>query len=215
MSRQRALIVTANDQSKTYGDQLALQSSAFTANGLANGETIGSVTLASAGAVNTANVGSYSISASNASGGTFNASNYAISYASGTLNVNRANLTITANNRSSTYGDGTTFTGTEFTSSGLRNGQTVGSVTLTSAGASQTASVAGSPYAIVASNATGGTFNANNYNINYVNGALTVNRAEPDRHRQQSLQHLRRRDDVCGNRVHELRLAQQRDRSAR
>src|SRR5262249_31644015 len=94
---RRALIVTANDQSKTYGDQVTLQGSAFTANGLANSETIGSVTLTSAGAASSANAGSYSISASNATGGTFNASNYAISYTSGTLNVNRASLTITAN----------------------------------------------------------------------------------------------------------------------
>ena len=173
----RALTVTANDQSKTYGDQLALQSSAFTASGLANGETVGTVSLASSGAASSANAGTYSISASNAAGGTFNASNYNITYVSGTLNVTRANLTITANNRTSTYGDGTTFNGSEFTTSGLRNSQTVGSVTLTSTGASQTAAASTTPYAIVASNATGGTFNASNYNITYGNGGLTVNRA--------------------------------------
>ena len=37
-----------------------------------------------------------------------------------------------------------------------------------------TANVAGSPYAITASNATGGTFDLGNYNISYVNGQLTV-----------------------------------------
>ena len=42
-----------------------------------------------------------------------------------------------------------TFAGTEFTTSGLVNADTVTSVTLTSAGAAATARVAGSPYWIV------------------------------------------------------------------
>ena len=43
-------------------------------------------------------------------------------------------------------------------------------MTLTSAGAPATANVAGSPYAIIPSAATGGTFNAGNYTITYVTG---------------------------------------------
>ena len=49
---------------------------------------------------------------------------------------------------------------------------TVTSVTLTSAGAAATASVASSPYAIVATAATG--TGLGNYTISYVDGALTV-----------------------------------------
>jgi hypothetical protein len=41
-------------------------------------------------------------------------------------------------------------------------------------GQAATSSVAGSPYAIVPSNATGGTFTPSNYSISYVNGALVV-----------------------------------------
>jgi hypothetical protein len=63
---------------------------------------------------------------------------------------------------------------TGFDASALVNGETVGSVTLTSAGQAATAAVPGSPYAIVPSNAIGGTFTPSNYNISYVNGALTV-----------------------------------------
>ena len=48
-----------------------------------------------------------------------------------------------------------TFAGTEFTASGLVNGDTVTSVTLTSAGSAATATVAGSPYTIVPSAAVG------------------------------------------------------------
>ena len=61
-----------------------------------------------------------------------------------------------------------------FDASALVNGETVGSVTLASAGQVATASVAGSPYPIVPSNATGGTFTPGNYSISYVNGVLTV-----------------------------------------
>ena len=59
----------------------------------------------------------------------------AATYASTTLTVNTATLTITANSTSKTYGQTVTFAGTEFSETGLVNGDTVTSVTLTSAGA--------------------------------------------------------------------------------
>src|SRR6202041_1634365 len=62
-----------------------------------------------------------------------------------------------------------------FTTSGLVNSDSVSAVTLTSAGAAATATVAGAPYAIAASNAVGSGLS--NYTISYVNGALTVNPA--------------------------------------
>jgi len=91
--------------------------------------------------------------------------------------VTTAGLTLTANNATKTYGQTVNFAGNEFTSAGLQNGETVGSVTLTSAGAINTANVAGSPYSITPSAATGGTFNPANYSISYANGALTVTTA--------------------------------------
>src|SRR6185312_161564 len=123
----------------------------------------------------------YPIVPSAATGGTFNAANYNIVYANGTLTVTKPTLTITANNGTKTYG--TVFTtgagSTLFTSTGLQNGETIGSITIASTGAPAAASVAGSPYTIVPSAATGGTFNAANYNIVYTNGALTVTQATP------------------------------------
>ena len=68
-----------------------------------------------------------------------------------------------------------TFAGTEFSASGLLNGDTVNSVTLTSAGAAPTATVAGSPYAISPSAAVG--TGLGNYTITYVDGELTVDLA--------------------------------------
>jgi hypothetical protein len=89
--------------------------------------------------------------------------------------VSPATLTVTANNATKVYGQGVTSAGTEFTTSGLVNGDAVSGVTLTSAGATATAPVAGSPYAIVPSAAVG--TGVGNYTITYVNGTLTVNPA--------------------------------------
>ncbi|MEM5767088.1 MAG: MBG domain-containing protein, partial [Bacillota bacterium] len=171
-----SLTVTANNAAKTYGQTTAFTGAEFSASGLQNGETIGSVTLDSAGSAATANVtGSpYTITADNATGGTFNAGNYTITYNDGALTIAPAALTVTASNAAKTYGQAVTFTGSEFTTSGLQNGETIGSVTLNSAGSAATANVSGSPYAITANNATGGTFNAGNYTITYQNGALTI-----------------------------------------
>jgi len=86
--------------------------------------------------------------------------------------VTPAPLTITADSTSKTYGQTVTFAGTEFSTSGLVNSDSVGSVSLSSAGAAATATVAGSPYAIIASNAVGSGLS--NYSISYVNGSLSV-----------------------------------------
>src|SRR4029077_8407700 len=105
----------------------------LTASGLFNPpDAVTGVTLTSAGAAATATVGGYDIVASNAVGSGLG--NYAITYAKGQLTVNRAPLTITADSTSKTYWQGTTFAGTEFTTTGMVNSDTVTGVTLTSAG---------------------------------------------------------------------------------
>jgi len=86
--------------------------------------------------------------------------------------VTPAPLTITAADKSKVYGNTFTFAGTEFTDSGLVNGDTVTSVTLTSAGAAAAATVGGSPYAITPSSVVGSGLG--NYTISFVNGTLTV-----------------------------------------
>ncbi|PKO92016.1 MAG: hypothetical protein CVU16_07565 [Betaproteobacteria bacterium HGW-Betaproteobacteria-10] len=175
------LTVTASAQSKTYGSTLSLGTSAFTASGLQNSETIGSVTLAaSGGTAATDNAGSYTITPSAASSGTFIASNYNITYSTGTLTVNPALITLTAGNQSKTYGSTLNLGTTAYsiTAGSLKNSDTISGLTLTSAGALDTANVAGSPYAIAPSAASGtGGFNTTNYTISYGNGTLTVNKA--------------------------------------
>jgi hypothetical protein len=133
---------------------------------------VDSVTLTSAGAAATAVVAGspYPIVPSNAVGA--RVGNYTITYVNGGLTVNTKPLTITADSRSKVYGATATFAGTEFTVAGLVNADSVTSVTLASPGAAATATVAGSPYAIVPSSAVGAGLA--NYAITYVNGVLTV-----------------------------------------
>ena len=170
------LTITAKDQSQPYGSPFVFAGTEFTPTGLKNSETVGSVTLASSGDTATASVagGPYAIVPSAVTGGSFSAGNYSISYVNGSLSVTPTALTITARNQSQTYGSPFVFAGTEFTPTGLKNGETVGSVTLASSGDTATASVAGEPYSIVPSSPTGGTFSASNYNIGFANGALSV-----------------------------------------
>ena len=174
------LTIDANDVNKIYGTVLTggTGSTAFTPTGLQNSETVGSVTITyGAGSAASALVGTYvgQVTASAATGGTFDPSNYAISYNPGDIIVTTATLTITANSISKTYGTPVTFAGTEFTTSGLIGSDVVSSVTLTSSGASANAAVSGSPYSIVASAAIG--TGLSNYTISYIDGLLTVNQA--------------------------------------
>ncbi len=170
-----ALTVTANNRTKTYGQGIAFSGTEFTSSGLLNSDTVSKVTLTSFGAAATATVAGspYTIAPTAATG--TGLGNYTISYANGSMSVNPAVLTITANSRTKTYGQAVTFAGTEFTTSGLVNGDAVSSVTLASSGVSATAAVAGSPYKIVPSGAIGSGLP--NYTIGYVSGNLTVNSA--------------------------------------
>ena len=107
------------------------------------------------------------------------ASNYALIQPTGlSASITPAPLTITVNNVTKTYGDIPTLAGTAFVAAGLKNNETVGSVTLSSAGAASTASVPGGPYSITASDATGGTFASSNYSITYMDGVLTIKPAK-------------------------------------
>ncbi|MFM7016449.1 MAG: beta strand repeat-containing protein, partial [Bacteroidota bacterium] len=100
------------------------------------------------------------------------AANYTTTGLSGTYTISSPTLTITAKNITKCFGTTYTFSSADYTITGLVAGETVGSVTLTSSGAASTA--AAGTYSIVPSAATGGTFTASNYTINYVNGTMTV-----------------------------------------
>jgi hypothetical protein len=174
-----ALDITANDQSKNYGDTFTFAGSEFTVGmgQLKNTDSVVSVTLTSAGAAATAGVaGSPYVIVASAATGT-GLGNYNITYHDGHLTVHTIALDITATNQTKTYGNTFPFTGTEFLVGvgQLKNTDSVASVTLTSAGAAQTATVAGSPYAITPSAAMGSGLG--NYTISYHDASigLTVN----------------------------------------
>ena len=179
---KRSLTITANNVNKTYGQALTDGTgvTTFTSNGLQNGETIGSVTVVyGTGAASTSAVGTYtgSVTPSAATGGTFAASNYTITYNTGNITVGTATLNIAANNVNKTYGQaligGTGITA--FTTSGLQNGETVGSVTVAyGTGAAANAAVGTYTGSVTPSAATGGTFAASNYTIAYNTGNIIV-----------------------------------------
>ncbi|WP_151449020.1 two-partner secretion domain-containing protein [Lacisediminimonas profundi] len=93
---QAPLTITANDATKVFGTVATFATSAFTSTGLVNGETVGGVTETSPGTVATAPPGpAYAITPSNATGGTFATSNYAINYVNGNLSVTPALAVVT------------------------------------------------------------------------------------------------------------------------
>ena len=161
------LTVTAKPKTITYGDAPANDGVEYA--GFVNSENESVLTGTVAYAYNYnqyGNVGSYTITPSG-----LTSSNYNITFTAGTLTVNKATLTITADNKSVTYGEAAP----EYTVSysGFVN--------------SETASVLGGFLNIActyAQNDNVGTyditpsgFSAQNYVINYVGGTLTVSLA--------------------------------------
>jgi hypothetical protein len=162
------LTITANSRSIVYGSALPVLTVGYT--GFVNGDTSSSLTIpptVTTSASASPLVGSYPITPIAASD-----LDYTFIYVAGTLTVTPAPLTITADSLTKTNGQTVTFAGTEFTTSVLVIGDTVTSVTLTSLGATNTATIAGSPYPIVPTNAVG--IGLANYTITYINGKLIV-----------------------------------------
>ena len=120
----RSLTITANDVNKAYGDVLTdgSGSTAFSSSGLQNSEAIGSVTISYGnGALAGDAVGTYTsqVTPSAATGGTFTASNYSISYVAGNIIVSSVptlNPVTLTSALSTTYG--TASSGVSFIASG-------------------------------------------------------------------------------------------------
>ncbi|GAC1045481.1 MBG domain-containing protein [Rhizobium sp. No.120] len=154
---RRALTVTADTLSKTYGDANPALTYTVGGAGLINGDMLSGSLSTTAGQYS--NVGSYAIT------GSFSASsNYALTYVGANLNVNRRALTVTAGAKSKTYGDANpTLT---YAATGLLNGDTLSGSLSTTAG--QYSDVGA--YAI-----TQGSLANTNYAISYMGADLTVN----------------------------------------
>jgi gliding motility-associated-like protein len=170
-----ALAVTAKDSTKTYDGLAYSGGHGVNYSGFVNGEDstatlTGTVTYTgtSQGAKNVGNA--YVITP-----GGLAASNYAISYANGTLTIGKAALMVTAKDSTKTY-DGLAFNnGNGVNYSGFVNSEDstvalTGSLVYT--GTSQGAKNVGNTYII-----TPGGLAASNYTISYANGNLTIGKA--------------------------------------
>ncbi len=165
------ITVTATGGTSVYGGSPS--DPGFSAAGLQNGQDVSVLT----GLFNTFGIDRFSRAGNHALSvaGDLTNRNYTITGRStGIWAVTPAPLTVTATDQSKIYGDTLVFAGTEFSSTGLQNGESIGLVTLTSRGQAGTAGVADGPYAITPDNARGGTFDIANYNVTYVNGSLHV-----------------------------------------
>jgi hypothetical protein len=171
---RKALVVLNTDRSKVYGSALAAGDFVGTVTGIQNMDNI-TLTRASTGAVATAGAGANYPIVATLTDQNGELSNYTITNSDGVLKVTQKALTISAIDQTKAYGTAITYAGTEFSTTGLTNDDKVTGIVLTSTGASATATVAGGPYAIVPSSAAG--TGLNNYEITYLNKALTVGRS--------------------------------------
>jgi len=163
-----ALTITAANKAKVYGAALPALTASYS--GFVNGDTSGSLTTqptlsTTATASSHVSGNPYPITASGAVD-----SDYSISYASGSLTVTPAALTITPDNQTKVYGAALPTLTATF--SGFVNGDTPTSLTtqpsLTTT-ALTSSHVAGSPYSITASGAAD-----SDYSISYAVGTLTI-----------------------------------------
>lgn len=162
-----ALTITAQDQSKVYGAALPMLTAAY--GGLVNGDAPANldtqVVLSTTGTPSSV-VGFYPISAAGAVD-----ANYDITFVAGTLDVTRAGLTITATDQSKIYGAAVPALTAGY--SGFVNGDDATALaTPVSLSTIGTAASDVGTYPIIATAAT-----SPNYDIAFVAGTLTVNRA--------------------------------------
>jgi filamentous hemagglutinin family protein len=160
----RALTLTPDAISRIYGDATPASGTA-TASNLVNGDTVASVTLATPATV-ASNVGTYSTSGSNAVFGSGLASNYDITYTpnpSG-LAITQRTLTLAPAAVSRLYGDADPAAGAAVVGGSLVNGDTVSSVTFSTAA---TAASDVGTYATTGSAAQFGSGLASNYAISF------------------------------------------------
>jgi hypothetical protein len=162
-----ALTIKANDASMTYGGAVPGLTATYT--GFVNGDGAGNLTTPPAittTATSTSPAGAYPITAAGAA-----SNNYDITYQAGTMTVNKATLTVTANDQAMPLGGPLPALTIGYT--GFVNGE--GVANLTTAPTATTTAIASSPVGSYPITPAGGV--AANYTFNYVNGNLSVGKA--------------------------------------
>ncbi|HXD00888.1 MAG TPA: MBG domain-containing protein, partial [Verrucomicrobiae bacterium] len=170
---QATLLVTANNQSRLY--EAANPTLTYGITGFLGTDTVSVVSgtaAISTTAVSNSPVGPYPITVTN---GTLSANNYSFTFANGTLTVGQATLQVTANNQTRPYGAANpTLT---YNISGFLGADTI-AVVSGSPNLSTTA-IPGSPVGSYPVTMTGGTLSATNYMFALNNGTLTVTATAP------------------------------------
>ena len=156
------LTITAANASMIYGDPLPAFSGTIT--GIKNADNI--TATYSTVATSASNVGTYAIVPSPSDNGTGALANYTVTLVNGTLTINPAPLSVTADNATRVYGDpNPAFTGTI---TGLKNGD---NITFSATSADATAAVGTYPIVPVLVDPNGKLVN---YTVTATNGTLTV-----------------------------------------
>ena len=165
------LTVTAGSLAKTYDGQAFVGGSTLSYAGFRNDETAavlaGSVSFAgtSQGAIN---AGSYALTPSGLS-----AANYTVNFASGTLTVNKAALTLTGADATREYGAADPAFSATLT--GFVNGEDFVTAGITGSAGGVSSALATSPVGTYAYTPTAGTFAAANYAFTqFVDGRVTI-----------------------------------------
>jgi uncharacterized protein (TIGR03437 family) len=166
---QAALTITAEAKSRTYG--AANPALTATITGFVNDETesvlSGALQLVTTATVSSA-VGDYPISVSG-----YTSTNYAINYVAGTLTISKAVLTVTAENKTKTYGAANPELTATIT--GFVNNENTSAISGTPALTTTATPTSGAgSYPI---NVARGTLSATNYEFTFVNGTLTIGKA--------------------------------------
>jgi gliding motility-associated-like protein len=168
----KPLTITANNQTKVYGNSYVFTDTEFTATGLINSDAVSTVSLASSGTAATADVNGspYTIIPSAATGNGL--TNYSVTYSNGALTLTKAILSFTADNKTREYNTSNpilTYTITGFMNSETQSVLDVLPVLSTTA-------IQSSPTGTYPITVSGGI--DNNYSFTYIAGILTVTKIQ-------------------------------------
>jgi filamentous hemagglutinin family protein len=161
----RAITVTADAQSRAYGDANPVLSYQVGGSGLVNGDTLSGALATSATAIS--NVGVYAVTQ-----GTLGSPNYTITSLTGAnLTVTRRAITVTADAQSRAYGDANPVLTYQVGGSGLVNGDTLSGVLATSATSASNVGIYGITQGSLAA--------SSNYAFSFAGANLTITPAAP------------------------------------
>src|SRR5205823_2488042 len=141
--------------------------------GFKNGETLGSSGVTGSPSLSTSAtassaVGAYAITAAI---GSLASSNYAFTLVNGALVVNKATLTVTANNQTRFYGDANPTLTASY--AGFKNGETLATSGVSGSPSLTTTATATSPVGAYTITAAVDSLASSNYAFAFVNGTLT------------------------------------------